>query len=148
MNQPYQSLSQDQKITVFQRCQELLVKNHPKSEFILRKNFLSSNQKTIQTLTKLYKEFNGNIYMERDCLIFYKMFDIKNGIEELQKRYDSASDDNGNLIFITFAIFNSKRMSIRRVIETQLQGQVEKISFSREGEFKIYNLKKLASKFL
>jgi len=71
MNSVYQSLSQDEKINIFKRCQELLIRDHPDSEFIIRKSFLTIRNKSLETLIKLYKEFNGNVYFDQDCLIFY-----------------------------------------------------------------------------
>lgn len=148
MNYVYQSLSKDKKINIFQKCQEFLIKNHPNSEFIIRKNLLSQqNKKTLETLLKLYKNFNGNVYLNQDCLVFYKIFDIKNGIDEIYKKYDMPSDENGNLIFVVFAVFDKNKTNISEIIEKELENKIEKISFSREGKFKIYSLAKLAKKF-
>jgi hypothetical protein len=148
MNHVYQSLNKEEKIRIFEKCQQFLVSNYPDSEFIVRKSFLKNrNNKFLMTLINLYKNFNGNVYVNNDCLIFYKIFDIKDGINEIYKKYDGPSDENGNLIFIVFATFNEGKIDIGRVIEKELENKIEKISFSREGKFKIYNLKKFSLKF-
>ena len=148
MNNVYQSLPTQEKIKIFQRCQEILVKNHPTSEFIIRRSLLQSkNNKFIETLVKLYKDFNGNVYSDKDCLVFYKIFDI-NDLNDVYKKYDKPSEEEGNSIFIIFATFNKQVTNIQELISRELENKIQKISFSREGKFKVYDLKKFSSKFL
>jgi hypothetical protein len=148
MTRLYQSLSKEERVELFVKCQEFLIKNHPKSEFILRRNFLKKlNSPSLQTLMKLYKEFNGSVYAEENCIIFFKIFSIKDGLTEIYKKYDKMSDDQGNTIFIVFAAFDEKKINIYELIRRELMGEISQISFSREGKFKIYPLDKLAKKF-
>lgn len=147
MTYVYQSLNKDEKINIFQKCQEFLVANYPDSEFIVRRSFLSSGRnKTLETLVKIYKDFNGNVYVDDNCLVFYKIFDVS-GIDEIYKKYDNESDANGNTIFVIFATFNVQKSNIYEIIKKELGGEINNISFSRNGKFKIYNLTKFSDRF-
>jgi hypothetical protein len=144
----YQSLSQAEKIRIFQRCQELLLRYNPESEFVVRRSFLSKTPpKTLETLVKLYRNFNGSVLLKEDTLIFFKILDIQKGIEEIYAKYDKPSDGVGNTILIVFATFDSQKTDIKSLIQQELQGEIQKISFSRRGKFKIYDLNRLAEKF-
>jgi len=148
MTYVYQSLSKDEKIKIFKKCQELLLKYYPKSEFVVRRSFLSGKRhKTLETLVKLYRDFNGNVIIRDDTLIFFKILNIKDGLKDIYAKYDKPSDDVGNTILVTFAVFLSKMTDIKALIQEELEGQIEKIAFSRNGKFRIYSLDKLAEKF-
>lgn len=148
MTHVYQSLDKDSKISIFQKCQRYLVKNYPGSEFIISRHYLrSGHNKVLDMMLKLYKEFNGSIYQDDDCLIFYKIFDIKEGVDEIYKKYDKESDENGNTILIIFATFDNKKSNIPQIIATELSKEIQKISFSRNGKFRMYDLSKFSSKF-
>ena len=147
MTSIYQSLSKAEKIKIFQKCQQLLVQYHPDSEFIVRRSLLNGKRtKTIETLIKLYKDFNGSVYLDDNSVIFFKMFNLTDA-QELYKKYELPSEDNADTVFIIFATFNSKMTNIKAIIDTELRGEVKKIAFSREGKFRIHPLAALKAKF-
>lgn len=150
MTHIYQSLPSESRIKIFQQVQAFLIKNYPSSEFIVRRNFLTyGKHKMLETLLKLYKEFNGSIYNSPNCIVFYKIFNVSGegaeGLADIYKKYDKPSDEEGNTVFIVFATYN-EGADIPEILASELQGQIKNIAFSREGKFKIYSLERFIKK--
>lgn len=147
MTHTYQTLQTSDRIKLFKECQRLLIKNHPTSEFIVRRNILSgARTKSLETLIKLYQEFNGKVYIDDNCVVFFKIFDIQDGIEEIYKKYDEISNDEGNTLFIVFSTFVKDDAKIQEIVKKELSSKVKKISFSRNGKFKLYPIDRLISR--
>ena len=146
MTYSYQSLSKEEKIKIFQKCQSFLVKNYPKSEFIARKSILSGiRSSSVQILIKLFKDFNGEVYWKDDAILFFKTF-IAKDLEEVQKKIHSLSEKDGDTIFIIFATYKSNSLDIKELARSELSGIIKNISFSRSGRFKFYGLDRFLKK--
>ena len=100
----------------------------------------------IETLIKLYMDFNGSVYVDDNIVVFFKMLNADN-LDEIYKKFNQASEDNSNTIFVVFAVFNKKKANVRQIIDQELNGEAKKIAFSREGKFKIYSLSAIRAKF-
>jgi hypothetical protein len=149
----FSEMSMDEKLDFFQRCQDLLVKNQPKSPYIL-KSRRSANKKYFMDILLRYK---GIAYQsERMAMLFNKHhYSTK---EEIHEQYEVSlfpsphpNPNSYSVDFITSTVSKELLEEVRPFFPTEgieyiffLRGQ--KISVFdakvwREGLFSNYGLK-------
>lgn len=100
----FSTLSNEEKIDLFQKNQELLIKYKPESEFIIR-DIKNVKNKVIQYYIKIIKNYKGKAAIHPEFLLLFQIMQI-NDFEDLSefaaKRAISDFPENGNCLFVEY----------------------------------------------
>lgn len=141
----FQSLSNEEKIQFFSQCQDILIKYHPNSEFLVTKeNWLDKKHFALEFINK-YKGYT--YYNDRICILFNKVRieDSRNPIKSLRDHLFKPSVDNYNAYCIDFVAFN-KLAHCLEFVKQEYIPQIEYILFVKNNEVKLYKTDKLVEK--
>lgn len=131
-------LSREEKTAFFQRCQDILVKNHPRSEFILRKE---AKKKTFYL--DLYLQYKGFAYeSEKVALLFNKIKYIPEEWHQTSyenKVFDFPSQEP-NCYCIDFVTANMSPSLIEE-LKPHFNENLEYIGFMRNNTMSFFNFK-------
>jgi hypothetical protein len=138
----FQTLSNDQKIEFFLKCQQLLVDNHPDSDFIFREDNIKDRLYFVKDFTQKYKGF---VYSNDNICVLYnkiKLKDHRNPAETVKAHMYKGPVEDFNCIIVDFAVFD-QLINIKPFIELQYSPQVEYLIWVKHNEVKLYNTKNL-----
>ena len=71
----FSSLSDEQKINLFQKNQDLLIKYQPKSEFVIR-NTEDIKSKVLQYYLNVIKNYKGKVVIQPEYMLFFHIMQI------------------------------------------------------------------------
>jgi len=138
----FQSLSQEVKVDFFVKCQELMLKYHPVSNFIIRENTLGAALDAFQQNVENYKgyiHFDDNI-----CILWNKIFvsDFTNVNLVVTENAYKEPNLNFNSVSIDFSVFRQMQDCLKFIKENYTP-EIKYILFIREGTPKLYEADKL-----
>lgn len=139
---PFQSLTRDEKIDFFVKCQKLLVENHPKSEFIFTQE---NSRERKYWANQLLLKYKGYVYADdKICILFnhVRVDDPKNPKDTLKKMIYQPPAENFNAVAIDFVVFRKLGDCIE-FCKSQYVPQIEWIVFVKNNEIKLYKTKDL-----
>jgi hypothetical protein len=144
MNTParFQELTKEQQVDFFIKCQELLVKYHPNSQFLFTKENLEERRHWVEGFLKKYK---GYVYADDNiCVLFNKVRvdDARNPQKTLKDYFYSEPAENFNAVSIDFVVFR-KLGDCMEFCKSQYSPQIEWIVFVKNNELKLYKTKDL-----
>jgi hypothetical protein len=144
MNEPilFQSLSFNDKVEFFVKCQELLVAHHPESEFIFTKENLESRRHWVDDFLTKYK---GYAYADENiCVLFNKVRvdDPKNPTKVLKDAMYQPPREDHNAVSIDFVVFK-KLGDCMNFCKSNYSPHIEWIIFVKKNEIKLYKTKDL-----
>lgn len=141
----FQKLTQEEKVEFFIRCQELLIKHHPHSEFLFtEENYENRKQYALDFI----KKYKGFVYWDDDvCILFNKVRvnDVKNPIKVIRDHlYQEPRELDYNAISVDFVVFRQLQDCIG-FCRAQYNPQILYVLFVRHNEVKLHETKKLLS---
>lgn len=139
---PFQSLTFPQKIKFFVSCQELLIKFHPFSEFLITEKNIELFKDRILSFIKGYK---GYVFQNENVKILYNLILIKKDqrpILALREKMFRPPDDIYNSIIIDWAIFSNLKFCIS-VIEQLNNSNIKNILWIKNNKFQFFEKEKL-----
>ena len=139
----FQALLMSDKIEFFAKCQELLVKHHPTSEFVLtRENFEERKDYALDFI----KRYKGFAYADDNvCVLFNKVRveDPKNPVKVIKDHlYQEPREIDYNAVSVDFVVFRQLEDCIG-FCRAQYRPQMEYVVFVRHNEVKLYPTKRL-----
>jgi len=140
MSTLFQSLSQEKKVDFFIKCQELMIKYHPESSFIVREKSLP---KTLEVFQDNIQKYKGYSYTDDNiCVLWNKIFvsDNKNTHRTIKENAYKSPHENYNGVSIDFAVFR-KIEDCYIFIRNNYDSKMEYVLFIREGKPKLYPIK-------
>ena len=138
----FPSLSLENKINFFIKCQEILVTYHPESPFIFRENNVEERLSFFKDFAQKYKGF---VYMEEDlCVLYNKIHlrDINNPITDIKSKIYQPPDPNFNCYMIDWAVFENLR-DVKKFIKKEYSSQIKYVAWAKNQDIKVYPLDKL-----
>ncbi len=141
----FSSLTKEEKIDFFVKCQELLIKYHPNSPFIIRENGLSN---TLDAFENNIKKYQGFSYAdEHICVLWNKIFvtDPTNLNRVITENAYMPPKEKFNGVSIDFAVFNSM-IHCQNFIKDNDDESIKYILFIREGKPKIYKKEEIINR--
>jgi hypothetical protein len=139
MNEPvlFQSLSKEQQIDFFIKCQEILVNSHPTSEFIITKeNWPERKHYALDFINK----YKGYVYYNNQiCLLFNKIRinDPQNPVKALKDHIFKEPQSDYNAYSIDFACFLNIKNCLG-FIKTQDNPQILYVLYVKNNSVKLY----------
>jgi len=134
----FESLTPELKVEFFAKCQELMVKYHPTSPFVIRENTL---EKALDLFYNNIKQYKGYCYSDENiCVLWNHIFvadptDMKRTVVE--NAYKSPNPDfNG--VSIDFAVFRQMSDCLT-FIKKHNNERIKHILFIRDGVPKLYS---------
>lgn len=141
----FQSLSKEEKIDFFAKCQNLLVNYHPTSEFIFRENNIKDR---IDFAKNFYFKYKGFTYSNNEiCILFnkIKVVDPLNPIKVIKDHLYKEPSEDYNAYSIDFVVFR-KLIDCFGFCKSQYEPRIEYIIFVRNNDVKLYKTNKLLEK--
>ncbi len=138
----FQSLSKEEKIDFFVRCQDLLIKHHNQSEFLFTQENYSERK---DFALNFIERYNGYIFSNENICLLYnkiKIKDEKTPVKAIRENMYQAPDPNYNAIIVDFATFDI----LEHVIEffkTQMEERLKFILYVKKNHPKIYRAAQL-----
>ena len=137
-------MPKEEKTTFFQTCQDLLVKNQPESEFILRKG----DDEMRKYYLDLFLKYKGFIYTSDNIAMMYNMHRYANLMEARDKYKEkiySPPDTNPNTYSIDFVTSVLNAEILEEVLPVLLKRELQHICFLRSGKVVFLPFKKAMS---
>lgn len=140
----FQTLSTQSKLEFFAKCQELLIKYHPESEFILTKENFEERKEFALDFVKKYKGFA--YWDDTICILFNKVRveDPRNPVKILKDHLYQEPREDYNAVTVDFVVFRQLTDCIG-FCRAQYNPQIEYVVFVRHNEVKLYPTAKLLS---
>lgn len=139
MSKLFKSLSQNEKVDFFVKCQELMLQHHPESPFIIRENSL---EKSLDAFQNNIQRYQGYCYTDDNiCVLWNKILvsDPINVSRVIKECAYQPPNPNFNGVSIDFAVF--RRMDdCFDFINRNKESQMKYILFIREGKPKIHSI--------
>ena len=139
MNSLFQSLTQEMKVDFFVKYQQLMLKHHPNSHFIIREDSL---KKTLETCANNIKKYQGYSYLDENACILWNHIIVTDPQDINKVVMDNAykppnPDFNG--VSIDFAVFR-KIEDCLEFIKNNNNNKIKYVLFIRDGHPKIYQI--------
>jgi hypothetical protein len=132
----------EEKIEFFVRCQDLLIRHHPESEFIITKENWNEKKDFAIDFVNRYK---GWVYSDATiCALFNKVRveDEKNPTKTLKRYYFQESAPDFNAYCIDFVVFR-KLIDCIAFCKSQYSPEIKYVLFVKNNEVKLYHTDKL-----
>jgi hypothetical protein len=139
MQATFQSLSIEERIEFFVKCQELMLKHHPNSSFVIRRDTLKQALTACQG--NIHK-YNGYAYSTENICILWNHI-LVNDPSDMERIFKENAyqppNPNYNAVSIDFAVFRSMADCLNFVRENKNE-RIQYVLFIREGKPKLYPL--------
>lgn len=133
----FQSLSIEERIEFFVKCQEMLIKYHSSSGFVIRENTL---EKAVASCQGNIHKYNGFVYSDDNVCVLWnhiKVSDSSDVQRILKENAYQPPHPQYNGVSIDFAVFRHIKDCLDFVKKNQTP-QMEYVLFIREGRPKLY----------
>jgi len=133
----FKSLSQNEKVEFFIHCQELMLKYHPKSSFVIREGSLDKALEVFQDNINKYQGYyysNDNICVLWNKIAISDPINVKRVIKE--SAYQPPSEHYSG-VSIDFATFKNIT-DVKEFIIKNDEERIKYVLFIKEGKPKIY----------
>ncbi len=146
----FSTLSNEEKIDLFQKNQELLIKYRPESEFVIR-NIKNIKNKVIQYYINIIKNYKGKVAIHPEFLLLFQIMQI-NDFEDVSefaaKREISDFPENGNCLFVEYI---SGKINLGNLVGFEgffKDKNIKKISYFKHENIKSVEFSKYKSEIL
>jgi len=134
---PFDSLSNTEKIDFFVRCQDLLLKYHPNSPFLFRKDNAKDRLAFVKPVCEQYKGF---AYWDDNVCAIYNKIVVNSEDEAVQAvsfyKYKPPAVPY-NAIIVDFVVFKELKDCVTLVAQ-QFNASLKYILFIRHSQVRIY----------
>lgn len=133
----FQSISQEDKVNFFVQCQALMLKHHPKSQFVIKEKQLD---KALELFKDNIMRYQGYVHADENiCILWNKIIisDANNANRAVTENAYLPPNQNFNAVSIDFAVFR-KIEDCFLFIKANHEVQMKHVLFIREGKPKIY----------
>ena len=146
----FNTLSNEEKIDLFQKNQELLIKYRPESEFVIR-DIKNIKNKVIQYYIKIIKNYKGKVAIHPEFLLFFQIMQI-NDFEDLSefaaKRKISDFSENGNCLFVEYIAGKINLGNLVGLEDYFKNKNIKKISYFKHEDIRSVEFSKYKSEIL
>lgn len=149
MNQPqlFNSLTIEQKVDFFVKCQKLLIKHHTNSSFVIRANNL---EKSVNTFASHVKDYQGYYYCNDNICVLFNYIrvddsDQLNKTQTLRENAYKAPAENHNGVSIDFVVFRDMADSLEFIL-SQDSPKIKYVLFVKDGKIKLHRKEDLLKK--
>ena len=144
------TLSDEEKIDIFQKNQELLIKYRPESEFVIR-NIKNIKNKVIQYYINTIKNYKGKVVRHPEFLIFFHIMqinDFEDHSEFAAKREISDFPENGNCLFVEYIAGKINLGNLVGLEDYFKNKNIKKISYFKHENVRSVEFSKYKSEIL
>lgn len=134
----FESLTQESKVGFFVKCQELMVKYHPNSPFVIREDTL---EKALNLFHDNITRYKGFCYTDENICVLWNYILVSDPVDVnrvvVENAYKEPNPDfNG--VSIDFAVFRQMSDCLA-FIKKHNNERIKHILFIRDGVPKIYS---------
>lgn len=144
-NKLFTSLSQEEKIDFFIKCQSLLVKYHPESEFIFRQDNYETRKQFVKDFVNNYKGF---CFSDDNICILFNHVHVENPddpIKILKDHIYQAPKEDFNCVSVDFVVFRELHDCAKFVGDNNAPN-IKYVLFVKNNEIKLYETEKLVNR--
>ena len=142
MINPFATLSQEQKVDFFVKCQELMMKYHPTSPLIVREDAL---EKVLDVFYNNIQKYQGYYYMDDNICVLWNHILINEPNDAKRALVENAykqPNPQFNAVSIDFAVFR-KMSDCLDFIKSNNNNLIKYVLFVRGGNPKIYPIEQI-----
>jgi len=146
----FNSLSLEEKIQLLQKNQNLLLKYHPDSEFVIRE-YQDKNGRIYKHYIDLIKKYQGKVVYGENFMLFFHIMKINNQddtSEYARKRAEGEFSDDGNCLFAEYMVGKYSAKDLASLEEYFKDKKVEFISYVRHERINSVSFAKYKQRIL
>ena len=146
----FSTLSNEEKIDLFQKNQDLLIKYHPKSEFVIR-DIRDVGRKILQYYFDLIRKYKGKAAVHKDFLLFFHIMqisDFDDASEYGRKRMIGDFHEDGNCLFIEYIVGKASLENLTGLEDYFKDKNVKVISYVKHENIKVVQFDKYKKEIL
>lgn len=143
-------LSHEEKIDIFQKNQDLLIKYKPDSEFVIR-NIENVKNKVVQYYFNAIKNYKGKVAIHPEFILFFHIMQINdfNDISEFSgKKQKGEFSENGNCLFVEYIVGKASLANLKGLEDYFKDKSVKMISYVKHEQVKSVEFKKYKEEIL
>lgn len=140
----FQDMSVRDKIDFFVKCQDLMVKHHPNSDFVIRQNNIESRIKHAKNLIEKYQ---GLCYMDDSVCILFNKINVDSPdhpIPALRANMMKPPVEHYNAVSIDFVVFKNIK-DCASFCQQNYDPRIEYVLYIKGGKPKIYKTRDFIS---
>lgn len=146
----FSTLSNEEKINLFQKNQNLLIKYKPESEFVIR-NIESSKSRIVRYYLDIIKNYKGKVAIHQEFLLFFHIMQI-NDFEDVSefatKRQSGDFSESGNCLFVEYIVGDVNLVNFKDLEDYFKDKSIEMISYVKHEQVKSVDFKKYKREIL
>lgn len=126
-----------EKVDFFVHCQKLLIKFHPQSPFLCRRDNIKQR---IQHILNFFNNYKGLcLWDENVCVLYNKIVvtDDKDPVYALRTNMFKPADPNYNAITIDFVVFRTME-DCKNIVPSVYEPRLQYAIFVKNNKVKIY----------
>ena len=146
----FANLSNEEKIDLFQKNQDLLIKYKPESEFVIR-NIKNIKNRITQYYFNIIKNYKGKVAIHEDFLLFFHIMEIRDFYdvsEYSKKRMNSIFSDDGNCLFVEYIVGKASLENLKSLEGYFKDKRVQVISYVKHENIKVVEFNKYKTEIL
>jgi ADP-glucose pyrophosphorylase len=143
-------LSNEEKIDLFQKNQDLLIKYKPESEFVIR-NIENVKNKVVQYYFNAIKNYKGKVAIHPEFMLFFHIMQINdfNDVSEFSdKKQKGEFSESGNCLFVEYIVGKASLANLKGLEDYFKDKVVKKISYVKHEQVKSVDFKKYKQEIL
>jgi hypothetical protein len=140
----FQSLSNNDKVDFFVKCQRLLIESHPTSPFLFTKQNYDERKAFVLDFVHKYK---GYCYADENVAVLFNLLQVNptnNPARELKKHLYQPPAGDFNTISIDFVVFKQLGDCLR-FITSHDNPQIQFVLYAKNNAVKLYDKQKILS---
>ena len=146
----FNTLSDEEKIDLFQKNQDLLIKHKPESEFVIR-NIKNIKSKVVQYYFDIIKNYKGKVAIHPDFVLFFHIMqinDFHDASEYATKRAAGDFSEDGNCLFVEYIVGKASLENLKSLEDYFKDKNVKVISYVKHENIKVVEFDKYKKEIL
>lgn len=146
----FNTLSDEEKIDLFQKNQDLLIKYKPESEFVIR-NIKNIKSRVVQYYMNIIKSYKGKVAIHEDFILFFHIMqinDFHDTSEYAAKRSAGDFSDDGNCLFVEYIVGKASLENLKSLEDYFKDKNVKVISYVKHENIKVVEFDKYKKEIL
>jgi len=146
----FNKLSNEEKIDLFQRNQDLLIKYQPESEFVIRSTKDIKNR-VVQYYFNMIKNYKGKVAIHPEFVLFFhimQIVDFEDASEYATKKQAGDFSEDGNCLFVEYIVGKASLENLTGLEHYFKDKNIKMISYVKHEQIKSVEFSKYKHEIL